>query len=159
MTVLDRRHGFAPRKFARALSIVRASAIVHAHQWGGGMWGALLARLTRTPLVAHAHRFDGAHSRRWTIGYRYWIAPTAQRVVCVSEDISVALSAIVGVPAAKLTFVANGVQIGGALSKAAARAELGLPPDVPVIGMVARLRVEKRHDLALEALGPTPQRR
>jgi glycosyltransferase involved in cell wall biosynthesis len=115
------------------------------------MWGALFAKTARRPLVAHAHRFDAALSRWWLPGYRYWIAPAAHRIVCVSDDIRASFEAA-GVPAAKLTVVENAVSLEGLLSRSAARAELGLPADGQVIGMVARLRAEKRHDLAFESL-------
>lgn len=151
LTVLGRRRGFAPRKLAHAFSIVRGSAVVHAHLWGSGMWGALLARGARRPLIAHAHRFDAALSRSWLPGYRYWIAPAAHRVVCVSEEIFAAFRAA-GLPAARLAVVPNGVALDGALTRFEARAELGLLESDRVIGMVARLREEKRHDLALECL-------
>jgi glycosyltransferase involved in cell wall biosynthesis len=151
VTILDRRRGFAPRKLERAFAIVRRSEVVHAHLWGSGIWGALLARFARRPFLAHAHRFDADMSRLWLPGYRYWIAPTAYRIVCVSNEILAGFRAG-GVPAAKLAVVPNGVILGESLSRNEARAELGLPAEGLVVGMVARLRAEKRHDLALRSL-------
>jgi len=151
VTILGRKHAIAPRELAQALAIVRGSDLVHAHLWGSGMWGALLARLARRPLLAHVQRFDADVSRGWLPGYRYWIAPSAHKLVCVSEEISTAF-AQAGVPRRKLAVVPNGVLLGAALTRGDARAELGLSGDALVIGMVARLRPEKRHDLALRAL-------
>ena len=151
LTILDRRRAIEPQKLARALSIVRESDVVHAHLWGSGMWGALLARVGRRPLIAHVHRYDAGRSRGWFAGYRYWITPTAHTVACVSEEISEAFLAA-GLPAAKLAYVPNGVVLGEAISRDHARLELDLPSDRSVIGMVARLREEKGHDLALESL-------
>jgi glycosyltransferase involved in cell wall biosynthesis len=150
-TVLDRQWGFAPRKLARALSIVRDSALLHAHLWGSAMWGAAFARATRRPLIAHTHGFDADSSSAWLRGYRYWIAPAAHRIVCVSGELAAALRDG-GIPPAKVTVVENGVSLEDPLTRDEARAALGLPTRGRVIGMVAGLRQEKRHDLALRSL-------
>lgn len=150
-TILDRRRGFAPSKMARALSIAHDSTIVHAHLWGSAMWGALLARATRRPFIAHAHGFDADRSRAWLPGYRYWIGPAAHRIVCVSGELASALRDA-GVPPAKVTVVENGISLEGLLTRADARMELGLPRNARVVGMVAGLRREKRHDLALQSV-------
>jgi glycosyltransferase involved in cell wall biosynthesis len=136
---------------------MRGSDVVHAHLWGSGMWGALLARCARRPFIAHAHRFDADRSRTWLPGYRYWIAPAAHRIICVSDEISAAFLTG-GLPPEKLVVVPNGVVLGGALPRAAAREELGLPSGAMVVGLVARLREEKRHDLALQCLALLRQR-
>lgn len=151
VTILERRRGFSPRKLTRALRIVRASAVVHAHQWGSGMWGALLARLARRPLIAHVQRYDAAVARGWLSGYRLWIGPTASKIACVSDEIAAAF-ATAGLPQRKLAVVPNGVAVGAALAREDARAALGLDVDAVVVGIVARLRAEKRHDRALRAL-------
>jgi glycosyltransferase involved in cell wall biosynthesis len=57
-----------------------------------------------------------------------------------------------GIRPDKLEVIPNGVPIDVALERDAARAELGLDTRRAVIGIVARLRPEKRHELALEAL-------
>lgn len=150
-TILDRRRGFHPRAFARACRAVRDSSLVHAHKLEGSMWGAAMARITRRPLVAHEHTFDGTRTRRRTLGYRYLIAPTASRILCVSDYVAASLRDE-GVQARLLETVPNGVRTDLALPRATARAELGLDPAATVVGIVGRLRPEKRHDLALQAL-------
>lgn len=85
------------------------------------------------------------------------IGPTARRVVCVSTSIAEVLRRS-GVPAWKLVVVPNGVPVAGMLERGAARAELGLDPDRVIVGMVARLRAQKRHDLALRTLAELRRR-
>ena len=149
-TILGRRRGFHPRLFARARAIVAGSELLHAHKFAGSAWGSLLARAAGRPLVAHEHTFDGSTSRQRALVYRGLIAPTARRILCVSTGVAASLRAD-GVPAGKLEVVPNGVPVDGLLDRVAARAALGLG-DGPVVGMVARLRPEKRHELALEAI-------
>jgi len=150
-TILGRRRGFGPRALRRGVSIVRSGDLLHAHKFAGSLWGVLLARAAHRPLVAHEHTFRGVRSLGRTAGYRYWIAPAARRIVCVSEGVAASLAAE-GVGADKLRVVPNGVPLDDALDRADARAELGLDPAAPVVGIVGRLREEKRHDLALEAM-------
>ena len=150
-TVLGRQRGFHPRAFLRARAVVRDGDLLHSHKFEGSMWGALLARAARRPLVAHEHTFDGRQSRRRTFGYRYLIAPTASRILCVSGPVAASLVAE-GVAPDLLEVVPNGVPIEGLLDRESARAELGVEPVGVVIGFVGRLRREKRHELALQAL-------
>jgi glycosyltransferase involved in cell wall biosynthesis len=150
-TILGRRRGFTPRLFARARAVIHSTDLLHAHKFEGGMWGALLARAARRPLVAHEHTFDGASSLRRTLGYRGLIAPTASTIICVSEGVAASLRAE-GVRPDKLEVIPNGVPIDAAIDRVAARSELGLDRGGKVIGLVARLRPEKQHELALAAL-------
>jgi glycosyltransferase involved in cell wall biosynthesis len=150
-TILDRTGSFGPRLFGRARRVVRGTDLLHAHKFEGSMWGSLLARSARRPLVTHEHTFTGASSLRRTIGYRAMIAPSATRIICVSEGVAASLRAD-GIRPDKLEVIPNGVPIDVALERDAARAELGLDTRRAVIGIVARLRPEKRHELALEAL-------
>jgi glycosyltransferase involved in cell wall biosynthesis len=115
------------------------------------MWGAVLARSARRPLIAHEHTFEGRPSKRRTWGYRYLIAPSARRIICVSNPVASSLIAE-GVSPRLLEVVPNGVPTTGILDRSAARAELGVDAARSVIGMVGRLRREKRHDLAIQAL-------
>lgn len=151
VTYLERRHRLDPRGLWSALGLVRASDLVHAHKFAGSMLGAGLARLARRPLVAHEHTFGGVRTRGRTLGYRYWIAPAARRIICVSEFVAQSLRDE-GVPNALISVVPNGVPVDATLDRAGARAELGLRSSAIVLGMVGRLRPEKRHDLAIAAL-------
>jgi glycosyltransferase involved in cell wall biosynthesis len=150
-TILGRKRGFAPRLFARARAIVADSDLLHAHKFAGSTWGVLLARAARRPLVAHEHTFDGAKSVTRTVFYRYVIGRSAARIICVTSRVADSLQRE-GVPERKLEVIPNGVPVSGLFARATARTELGLAADARVVGMVARLRPEKRHMLALEAM-------
>lgn len=150
-TILGRRGAFGPRHLAHARQVIRRGDLLHAHKFEGGAWGAVLARSARRPLVTHEHTFTGVSTRRRTVLYRRLIGPTAARIVCVSGGVAASLLAE-GVAEEKVAVVPNGVPVHGILDRGAARTELGLEPESPVVGLVARLRVEKRHELALEVL-------
>jgi glycosyltransferase involved in cell wall biosynthesis len=150
-SILGRRRRFGPRGYGRALAVVRSADLLHAHKFVGSVSGVALARAARRPLIAHEHTFRGERSLGRTLAYRYWIAPAARRILCVSSSVAGALAAE-GVPADKLRVVPNGVPLDIAVDRASARAELQLDPEASVVGIVGRLREEKRHDLALHAV-------
>jgi glycosyltransferase involved in cell wall biosynthesis len=149
-TILGRRRGFSPRRLARAIRITRRADLLHAHKLAGGSWGVLIGMLARRPVVVHEHTWDGRASRRRALLYRCWIGRRAKAVICVSE--SVAASVVRdGVNPRLVRVVPNGVPLDAALDRAAARSILGLEDGRPVVGIVGRLRPEKRHDLLLRA--------
>ena len=151
ITILGRKWGFAPRKFARAVRLVRDADLLHAHKFEGGCWGVLIARFARRPVIVHEQNaYGGEKTFVRTLLYRHWIARGARAIVCVSEDI-VAWLLELGVPRSLLHLVPNGVPLAVAIERDAARHELGLATDAFVIGIVARLRKQKRHDILLEA--------
>lgn len=150
-TILGRKRGFHPRRFERARRLVAQADLLHAHKFAGSAWGALLARSAGRPLVAHEHTFDGVTSAGRTLVLRAVIAPAASRILCVSQGVARSLAAE-GVDERKLLVVPNGVTVDDSTDRLSARRELGLPAEGVVIGMVARLREEKRHELALRTL-------
>jgi glycosyltransferase involved in cell wall biosynthesis len=150
-TVLGRRRGFSPRRLARAHTLVRGSELLHTHMLGSALWGGLLARAARRPLVVHEHTWSGEQSRMRSVGYRRWLTPFASRIVCVSELVARSVTADGGRPG-QVTVIHNGVRVESALPREEARRELDLPADAVVVGIVARLRPEKAHEVLIRAV-------
>jgi glycosyltransferase involved in cell wall biosynthesis len=149
-TILGRRRGFAPRKYAAAHRIVRSADLVNAHKLGSNAWGGLLSLTTGTPLVALEPSFSGVSTPMRTITYRWWIGRVARKIMCPSPIVAASLVDI-GLPAPLMEVVENGVSLDAAEPRDVARAELGLAPDAFVVGIVARLRTEKAHEVLLRA--------
>ena len=105
----------------------------------------------RRPLIAHEHTFEAIEHAPEVGLPVLLIAPSARRIICVSNPVASSLVAE-GVSPGLLEVVPNGVPTTAILDRSAARAELGVDAARSVIGMVGRLRREKRHDLAIEAL-------
>ena len=82
--------------------------------------------------------------------YRYLIGPTARRIVCVSDVVADSVVAD-GAPRDRVETIPNGVDLAAPLPRAQARELLGLGEDQVVVGIVARLRPQKRHEALLEA--------
>lgn len=157
-TILGRRRGFSPAKLLAARRAVEGSDLLHAHKYGSNMWGALLARATRVPLVVREPTFNGVRSSRRALGYRYWVAPVARRVICPTSVVARSLEDD-GFSPQRIRVIPNGVLLDAALPREEARRELGLPADAPVVGIVARLRTEKAHEVLFRAFASLAPRR
>jgi glycosyltransferase involved in cell wall biosynthesis len=149
--ILGRRHGFSPRKLLRAHRLLRTADLIQSHKLGSNIWGALLARTTSVPLVACEPTFSGVRERIRTFGYRWWISPVARCIICPSPIVAESLYHE-GVPPERVAVVRNGVRTDAALPRSEARAELQLDPRAFVVGIIARLREEKAHEVLFEAL-------
>jgi glycosyltransferase involved in cell wall biosynthesis len=150
-TILGRTRTLSPRALAAAGRHIRASDIVHAHKYAGSAVSAVLTRIARRPLITHEHTWNGAGSRSMALTYRMLIGPSARVVICVSEGVAAAVAGF-GVPRDKIVVIHNGVALDGLRTRRDARLELGLAPEAVVVGIIARLRAEKRHDLAIRAI-------
>jgi glycosyltransferase involved in cell wall biosynthesis len=129
-----------------------APDVVHTHS---GVWykASLAARLAGVRRLVHTE-----HGRRWPEPLQDRLidrlaATRTDVVVAVSEVLARRMAPIVG-RADKIRVVPNGVdterfrprQLPGPL-----RRELGLAPDVPVIGSIGRLEAVKGYDMMLRA--------
>lgn len=126
--------------------------ILHTHKFGSNLWGTLIGTACRVPtIVAHEHSwsYEGNRPRAWLDGKV--IGRLATKFVAVSSADGERMISREGVSPAKVVVIPNGYIPSPVQSETDVRAELGLAPDVPVIGIAALLRPEKRVDLLLEA--------
>jgi glycosyltransferase involved in cell wall biosynthesis len=149
--ILGRKRGFSPLKLLKAHRAIAGADILHAHKYGSNMWGALLARTTRVPFVVREPTFNGVRSKRRSIGYRYWVAQVARHVICPTEVVARSLTAD-GFSRSQIRVIPNGVPLDAAVPRTDARAELGIDAQARVVGIVARLRLEKAHEVLFRAI-------
>lgn len=150
-TILRRTRRADLPAWRRAHRLLLDHDLLHAHKLGSNAWGALLARTTQRPLVAHEHNFAAEVTASRGLLERAWIGPVASRIICVSRSVADA-ELRMGVPEDLIEVIPNGVRTGSVLERAQARAELGLEAGATIVGIVGRLRPEKAHDVALTAL-------
>jgi glycosyltransferase involved in cell wall biosynthesis len=155
---LERRSRFNLAAWRRLVAQMRERRVdvLHSHKIGSNIWGALLSPLARTPVfVAHEHTwsFEGQPQRRFLD--RELIARRADAFVAVSEEDRQRMHEIEGIPIEKLRFIPNGIPTPAAPDPGAdVRAELGIAPDQPTIGVVATLRPQKALDVLIRASIP-----
>ncbi len=154
-TILDRQSRFDIRPWRLVADLAHDRDVIHAHKYGSAVWGALIARRTGLPLVVHDHNWSEQHARgARSLIERRWIRPVTSTVVCVASHVADRARAQ-GFSEDRIRMIPNGVHIGAALPRDEARAELGLSSsgtERASIGIVARLRPEKAHDMLIEAM-------
>lgn len=126
--------------------------ILHTHKFGSNLWGTLIGSVCRVPaIVAHEHSwsYEGDPARAWLDGNV--IGRLATKFIAVSSADRQRMISREGVSADKVVVIPNGYIPSPALSDSDVRGELGLTADVPVVGIAAVLRPEKRLDLLLRA--------
>jgi glycosyltransferase involved in cell wall biosynthesis len=149
--ILGRKGRSIPvRAFADARRSFASADLIHAHMFGSSIWGALFSRATGVPLITRDPTWSGTRTAARTYAYRYWIGPTARRIICPSAPVADSILAE-GVAPDKLTVITNGVPLGAAVPRSDARRELHLAADAWVIGIIAHLREEKAHEVLIRA--------
>ena len=125
--------------------------IVHSNVMRASFYAALAATLTSRPLVWHVRDIHPP-AERW---YARLMCRRAKRVIAISQ----AVAAVLPCPA-KVAVVYNGLDLEEYppdLDGTPARAELGLPTDAAVAGIVGRLQPWKGQDRFLRAAARVAQ--
>lgn len=125
--------------------------LVHTHSYHAGLVGAVSTPLARPArMVATMHGYPPYSKDGQALGSSGRLAVRlilrrAARVILVSEALRRDLLPLRPEASGKMTVIPNGVEVRSEpkLSPAEARAQYGLPPDVPLIGLVARLAPQK----------------
>lgn len=161
---LDKPPGRVPGLTAAAAKLLAGLApdVVHTHQVGP-LW--YLGPAAGRAVVVHTEHIDNVGKAagvlpklklRW-LWHR--AARHAGRFCGVSADVAASAGRYGTVPRRKLAVVLNGIDTARydrPERRAAARAELGVPADAPLVGTVGRLSEVKRQDLLLRAARQLP---
>ena len=145
-----------------------APEVVHTHSSKAGILGRAAAYRCKVPAVVHTIHGLPFHpyERRWRnwlyIAAERWAARRCDRIISVAEAMTEqSLAAGVGRPE-QYTTIYSGMDVEPFLhptrSRAAVRAELGIPADAIVVGKVARLFELKGHDDVIAAAEQLVQR-
>jgi glycosyltransferase involved in cell wall biosynthesis len=130
--------------------------VLHAHKFGSNVWGTVLGRLARLPVViAHEQSWASARSSttrahvRSTID-RELIARGADVFIAVSEADKRRMIEVEGIDPRRLRVIPNAVPAPVA-SGHDVRAELGISVGAPIVVTVCQLRPEKAVEVLVEA--------
>jgi len=163
---LGRRSSTDLHHWLRLRGILRRERfdVIHAHMFGSNVWGTVIGRLARTPvIVAHEHTwsFEGKPLRRFVD--REVIGRGSTVFIAVSRDDQRKMIEIEGVDPKKILHVPNGIAAPPPPTGADVRSQLGIPAGSPVIGTVSVLRPQKALDVFIRAsaqlLGENPDLR
>ena len=125
--------------------------VLHTHHLGQLLYGGLAGRLAGARVVHTEHDSHTLSRRRHQFLLRR-LAAIADAVTAVAESITDFLRVQVGIPAQKLSTVANGVDIARfSTAHPLDRSTWGWSDEHVVVGCVARLEKEKGHAMLLDA--------
>jgi glycosyltransferase involved in cell wall biosynthesis len=126
--------------------------ILHAHMFGSNLWGSLIGRACRVPvIVAHEQTwsYQGDPIRRWLDGRV--IGRLASRFVAVSTQDANRMVSIERVPPEKVVMIPNAYVPRPGSPDTDLRGELGLNGGTPLLASIAVLRPQKALSVLLEA--------
>lgn len=146
----------ALRQGLRFARLLRGSgeAILHCHDRYSNVFGAFWGRIAGTPAIITSRRWDQREGSAGLRRLNRLAFRASAAVVANSERVQRALTLEDRVPAARTALIPNFVEAeafgrpdpGDIRDR---RRTVGLPPDAPVVGIVANLRPVKDHDLFL----------
>jgi len=151
---LGRRTKWDIHRFAPLVSLLRRERIeiLHAHMFGSNLWGCLLGRPCRVPvIIAHEQTwsYQGQPLRRWIDGHV--IGRLATRFVAVSTADAARMVSVEGVPAEKVVMIPNAYVPRPEAPSGNLRDELGIGAGIPLTTVVSVLRPQKALGVMLEA--------
>lgn len=137
--------------------------IVHTHSSKAGILGRMAARIAGVPIVVHTLHSLVFHEyqARWKNAAYVWLkkrcAPLTDLLISVNDQtVRGAIAAGIGRPDQYVT-IYSGIELDRFLSvrdrfdTSAAKRRVGIPPDAPVVGKIARLFPLKGHEQFLDA--------
>jgi len=159
------RGRFDPRILGDLVSLARErrAAILHVHGYAAADFGRLAARRVGAALVLHEHFADPRMPSYQGLADRL-LAPLTDRAIAVSGSTREFLVRQRHVPERRVRLIWNGAPLAEFAPVApgvalAARRELGLPAEAPVVGAISRLSEQKGHRYLLDAAARVLARR
>src|SRR6056297_1865610 len=132
----------------------RAGMVVTVGAGDKMFWGRLAAHLAGVPVIASA-----LHSTGWPDGVgrvNRWLTPITDAFIGVADSHGEFLTDFEKFPADKVHVIRNGIDCDrfrhDPSAAASVRAELSLPEESRLCGIVAALRPEKNHNLLIESV-------
>jgi glycosyltransferase involved in cell wall biosynthesis len=136
--------------------------VVHTHTAKAGFVGRLAARIAGVPVVVHTfhgHVFKGYFNPRAAgvfVRLERLFSRLADRIIAPSAELKRQLTQDYRICAPdRVTVIENGIRLDPFLSlprhRGGFRGKYGIPPDVPLIGIVGRYVPVKNHELFFQA--------
>jgi len=158
MLTLERRSKLQLRAWWPLVLLLRRERVdvLHAHKFGSNVWGTVIGRLARVPVViAHEQSWASAEFSRAGPRFRAFMD---REVVGRGADLFFAVSRadrrrmidVEGVDPRRICVLPNAVP-SLRPSGRSVRRELGIPADAPLVATVCQLRPEKALELLISA--------
>ena len=153
---LDRRSRLRVWAWRPLISLLRRRRIdvIHAHKFGSNLWGVVIGRLARVPVViAHEHGWPNQGRGRFLRRFldRHVIARGADAFVAVSRQDRRRMIELEGIRPVDVVVVPNGIPDPPPHDGRDVRGELGIGSGDPVVGTVGFLRPPKALDVLIRS--------
>jgi L-malate glycosyltransferase len=154
--VLNRREGNDPYLVVDLYRLLKRERphVVHTHQWGTLLEGAVAARLGGVPY--HVHGEHGTlDTRRRNVWAQRILWRRVDRMLSVSSRLAERMARNIGFPLSRISVIRNGLDLNRFQpreDKASAKLALGIGPNTLLIGTVGRTVPVKDHATFLRAL-------
>ncbi len=132
--------------------------LLHTHLMHANVIGRLAARPLRLPVLSTCHIAD-----KRSVWWHFWLdrltAPWCRAEACVSQAALRYQQHRTGLPDSFFRLAHNGIALerfANLPSRDEARARLGLPRELPLVGVLGRLHLQKGVDVFLHALAEPP---
>jgi glycosyltransferase involved in cell wall biosynthesis len=139
------------REMRRVMRRCRTT-LVHSISYPASLYAALAVRAARVPQIWHEHNIKRRHVLNGPL-YRF-VASTCARIVGPSDAVTSNLARF-GIPPTKLLTVYNGIDLGRFTPDdrraSEIRAELGLAPAQPAVGLLGQMLPHKGHETLIGA--------
>ena len=135
-------------------------ALVHTHLLRADMYGSFAARWVGVrAIVSTKHNIEARLESASVRALHALATRSTRRTIAISEAVARWANQQLGVPRDRLEVIRYGLDPAPftGLSRAAARRELGVEADIPVVLCPARLDPQKRHDVLLRAFARVRQ--
>jgi glycosyltransferase involved in cell wall biosynthesis len=131
--------------------------LLHTHSYKPNLYGrlaGLLCRYDGLKIVAHYHnQYDNKWEKDGGLIYDQTLAHASDALIACSDSVGCHIAERIGVAPERVDVILNGVEGArfAGVDRLHARAELGLPADVPVIGCVGRISEQKGQEEFIRA--------
>jgi glycosyltransferase involved in cell wall biosynthesis len=143
-------------RFRHLYSYLRSERIdlLHAHMFGSNVWGTIIGRLARTPVIVAQEQtwsYEGNPTRKLIDGQL--IARLCTRFVAVSKADQERMIRLERVKPEKTAMIPNAFVPRDTVADTDLRSELGIDRDAPVIGTAVVHRPQKALRVMIDAFG------
>ncbi len=152
---LNPRGSFNIGYLGELVRLIRAHHVhlVVAHLFGSMLYGGLAGRLTGVPVIGVLHGQTDLAGARLAALKNTLVRNTLAHTVFVSDPLRQELNALLRLPAERTSVITNGVDTERFTpgTDGTLRAELQLPPGLPLAGAIGNVRRPKGYDVLLRA--------
>lgn len=138
------------RSAATIARLARGADIIHSNSLWGHVEVAMAGRWSRRPAVLELHDLVAPGMGRWLLSGAVAISAST---IAVSKAVAACAGAFGG---SRVTVLPHGLDLDRfrpGRPDPSVRAALGVPPDVPLVGILGRLDAEKGIEMVVQAMG------